>query len=723
MCSLGDIMNAALPASLKLASETKILLHQAYNHDYSGLTDDEYLIAEALSLQNELSILEIQSILDKKTVFPIIKSLIDKRVIILYEELIEKFKPKTAEFIQLNPDISSTQMKSIFEDLSRAPKQLETLMQMIRLKQEGETVLEKLAFIKSYKSDNGVLKKLTEKGIILNETKIIGRLHNEGKETNNTIAELNDIQKDALKTIKTNFKTQNTVLLHGVTGSGKTEIYIHLIEEALKKDKQALYLVPEIALTAQIVNRLKNVFGNQVGIYHSKYNNNEKVEIWNDVLHNKYKVILGARSALFLPFKNLDLIIVDEEHDGSYKQHDPSPRYHARDSAIYLARLHQAKVLLGTATPSLETYTNVLEKKYGFAHIAERFGGIQLPTTIMANVKEETKQKKIKSHFTTVLLDKIKDVLALGEQVILFQNRRGYSPFLECGTCGWVPHCKNCEVSLTYHKINHELRCHYCGYKEPTVNSCKACGSNQIQIQSFGTEKIEDELSIFFPDAKIGRMDLDTVKNKKGHEKIIHAFETKQIDILVGTQMITKGLDFDNVGLVGILSADHLLNYPDFRANERAFQLMAQVSGRAGRKKQGTVIIQANDPNMEILNLVKQNDFKSFYRQEMIHRKSFSYPPYFRIIKLTIKHKKYDYVENASKLLANNLYRKLGKRVLGPSTPIISRIRTYYLREILIKLDKDKDNASKAKQAIKSTIDEMQKTYKSAIVHVDVDPY
>ena len=538
--------------------------------------------------------------------------------------------------------------------------------------------------------------------------------------------ELAPQQVQALTEIQQHFDQNKVTLLHGVTGSGKTRVYVELMQDAISRGEQVLYLLPEIALTAQIISRLQKIFGDNIAVYHSRLNNNERVEIWNAALEGK-SILLGARSALFLPFKKLSLIIIDEEHDPSYKQNDPNPRYNGRDTAVFLGHLHQAKVLLGTATPSLETFQNTKKGKYGLVEMPERFGGLQMPAIKIVDAKDELKKRKLQSHFTSVLIEELKAALERGEQAILFQNRRGYAPTYRCQTCGnWHSECIHCDVSLTFHKFHNKLKCHYCGYQTPLPTSCPACGSKELSLRGFGTEKIEDELKIYLPDAKIGRMDLDTVRSKNAHSKIINDFEERRLDILVGTQMVTKGLDFENVGIVGVLSADQLLQFPDFRASERAFQLMLQVSGRAGRKhKQGKVIIQAFNTTSPVLQEVIENDFLHFYTREIEERQTFKYPPFVRLIRITLKHKKPQVLNDGTKIFAKHLTGKLGDWVIGPAIPYVSRVRGYYVLDIMIKLERNKQKIEFAKTTIADATQLMRKTsgFSGVRVNVDVDPY
>ena len=539
---------------------------------------------------------------------------------------------------------------------------------------------------------------------------------------------LSEHQQTALNEIRSIFKEKTIGLLHGVTGSGKTEIYIELIQEQLEQGKQVLYLLPEIALTTQLIQRLSLHFGEAIGVYHSKFNQNERVEIWNHVLHShpsKYRIVMGARSSIFLPFTNLGLVIVDEEHENSFKQYDPSPRYNARDSAIVLATLHKAKVVLGSATPSIESYYNAKTGKYGLIELSQRFGGIQMPEIFCADVKEEKKNKTMQSHLSSFLFNAMNEELTQKKQIILFQNRRGYTPSWNCEICNWTPKCQSCDVSLTYHKHSNTLKCHYCGYMLAPMGSCGDCGSNRLKMIGFGTEKIEDELSILFPDKVIQRLDLDATRSKNAYQQIIEDFETGKINILVGTQMITKGLDFDNVSLVGILDADHLLNRPDFRAYERSYQLMSQVAGRAGRKHQrGKVIIQTGNPEHWIIRKVMDHNYIDFYTNEIVERRNFHYPPFYKIIHLTLKNKDKNQLDMSSNELAQSLKEVFKERVLGPEYPIISRINNYYLKQIILKTEKELSQ-HQIKVRLQEIIDHFYSipSNKSTKVVVDVDPY
>ena len=569
-----------------------------------------------------------------------------------------------------------------------------------------------------------VLAALVERGVLETYLKEIGRLDISDLPTNAVYA-LNEFQQTALSSIEKQFKEKPVVLLHGVTSSGKTEIYIHLIQKVLDEGKQVLYLVPEIALTTQLTSRLKRVFGKRLGVYHSKFSDAERVEIWNNVLNDKsYEVIIGVRSSIFLPFRQLGLVIVDEEHESSYKQYDPAPRYNARNAAIVLASMHGAKTLLGTATPSIESYFNAETGKYGLVELHQRHEEMQLPEIVVVDTKEAYHKKRMEGHFSDVLLEKIAKALGNNEQIILFQNRRGYAPYIECKGCAYVPKCKNCDVSLTVHKVFNTLTCHYCGYTEPIPTICPVCKTPNLNTKGFGTEKIEDEIRQIFPDARVSRMDLDTTRSKKSYEKLITDFENHKVDILIGTQMVTKGLDFEHVSLVGILNADNMLNFPDFRAHERAYQLMAQVSGRAGRKnKRGLVVLQTSQPEHTVIGQVIRNDYAAMYKLQTEERKQFKYPPYFRMIQVTLRHKDVHVLQQAAFTLAGQLRAIFGSRVLGPIDPVVSRIQNLFIKQIILKIENEASPA-KAKEMLQHASDELltQSRFKAVRIGLDVDP-
>ena len=686
MCSLGDVYRAALPSAFLLESET-IITKNKQEIDPLKLLDDEFLIYEALQHQSQLTIHQVAEILGKKKVMPTVNGLLEKSAISVQEEIYEQYKPKLIKYVRLHANYATdTSLETLLESLSRAKKQREAVLSFFQLSANKKPIkakdLEEQANVSAT-----IIKSLVDKNIFEFYQIQIDRISFKG--TTNDLKKLNKFQEFALKEIKETFTTKDVTLLHGITSSGKTEVYAKLIQEVLDAGKQVLFLLPEIALTTQIITRLQVYFGNQISVFHSKYSMNERVEVWRNVLENKSKagILLGARSALFLPFSNLGLIVVDEEHETSYKQFEPSPRYNARDAAIVLAKLHAAKILLGSATPSLESYFNTAQNKYGLVALNRRHGDVQLPKIELIDVKEKQRKKEMKGHFSDRMLLLIQEALDAKEQVILFQNRRGYSPVVECKTCGVSPECPNCDVTLTFHKFKQELRCHYCNYQRAMPNSCGACGSNTLDTKGFGTEQIEMELKVLFPDFKIGRMDLDTTRGKHGYQKIITAFESKEIDILVGTQMLSKGLDFENVSLVGILNADTMLNFPDFRAHERAYQMMVQVSGRAGRsKKQGNVAIQTYNPNHQILQQVSTTRYAEMYKEQLQERWQYKYPPYYRLIKITLKHRDYSKVDKGIDWLAKALQQSFGEFVLGPTAPAVSRIRNQYIKNLVIKI-------------------------------------
>ena len=735
MATPGDVMNAALPSSLKLASETKILLHAEYRDAMEDLSDNEYLIVEALEVRNELNLAEMAEILGIKSIHRHIKRLIEKKAIVVEEELKRRYKPKMESYVKLSTEANDEErLKEIFDDLENAPKQLELLMGFIQLNQRYSSkpkAVKKLALQKMTNTTASAVNTLVKKGIFEVFEQEINRI-NIDEIGNQDAFKLNENQLVAYNSIKTHFEEDKVTLLHGVTSSGKTEIFIQLIEEQLEKGKQVLYLLPEIALTAQIVGRLRKVFGDKVGVYHSKYNENERVEVWNEVFNftadkndNRFQIILGARSALFLPYSNLGLIIVDEEHESTFKQYDPAPRYQARDASIVLAKLHDANVLLGSATPSIESYQNAKEGKFALVELFKRHGNVQMPEILCADIKDATRKKKMKSLFSPLLFDAMEEALENKEQIILFQNRRGYSPIMICETCGHTVGCKNCDVGLTYHKYKNVLNCHYCGYYIPMPNICPACGDTAIKVKGFGTEKIEEEIGILFPDAKVARMDLDTTRAKNAYHTIISQFENHEVDILVGTQMVTKGLDFSNVSLVGVLNADNMLHFPDFRSYERSYQLMSQVAGRAGRKsKRGKVIIQSYNPDHQIIRNVIDNDYNTMFTNEVIDRRNFKYPPFYRLIQVTLRHREIAAVNRAADYLARDMKAVFGNRVLGPEFPGIAKIRNSYHKQIILKIEK-KASIQTAKEHLRNMYTNAVnlKEFKGVRVMFDVDPY
>jgi len=704
MCSIGEVFRSAVPGALLLESETLIVRNDRAVVEENDLLDDEFMVFEALQHQSILRVQEISEILDKKNIIPVLNRLIQKNVVFLKEEVFEQYKPKLIRYVQLGKDYRSEEsLEALLNSLNRAPKQSQVVLSLFQLQAQTKKPVKVKELEKVSNSSSAVVKTLLDKGILEEHFIRTDRVVYEGDQENEQLKSLNEYQQEAFTRIKASFEENKVTLLHGVTSSGKTEVYVKLIEEYINKGQQALYLLPEIALTTQLIARLQAYFGEKVAVYHSKYNVQERVEVWNNVLQDlaKAQIVIGARSALFLPFKDLGLVIVDEEHESSFKQYDPAPRYHARDATIVLGKLHGSKILLGSATPSIESLYNVKVGKYGYAKIERRYGNVLMPDMELVDIKEQSRKKRMKGHFSERLMEEIAETLDNGEQVILFQNRRGFAPILECTTCGHAPQCPNCDVSLTYHRHRKQLRCHYCSYHIALQTSCQACGSTTLDTKGFGTEQVEQELHALFPQANVGRMDLDTTRGKHGYEKIISAFEQQEIDILVGTQMLTKGLDFRNVNLVGIMNADSLLNFPDYRAHERSFQLLTQVAGRAGRtKKRGKVIIQSYNPNHRILQQVTTNEYVEMFKEQLYEREQFNYPPANRIIKITFKHKDYNKLNEAAEWFAKSLKNVFDKNVLGPEYPPVARIRNQYIKNIILKIGGNR-SLVKTKNSIK----------------------
>lgn len=727
LCTQGDVYKAALPSGLKLESETIV----EYNPDFEAdapLTEREQVILNLLSVDTQQCVTKLEKESGFKNTLSLVKSLLDKEAIFVKEELRRTYKPKTEARVRLAGTVDERQLHILFDILSRAPKQLALLMKYVELSgflREGTSKeVSKKELLQRADASPSILNGLVEKKIFELYYHEIGRLDHQEK----AVAELhplNGFQQRAHNEIVQCFQEKNVCLLHGVTSSGKTEVYIHLIEETIRQGKQVLYLLPEIALTTQITERLQRVFGSRLGIYHSKFPDAERVEIWQKQLgENGYDIILGVRSSVFLPFQNLGLIIVDEEHENTYKQQDPAPRYHARNAAIILAAMYGAKTLLGTATPSIETWYNAKSGKYGFVELKERYKEIQLPEIISVDIKELHRKKRMVGQFSPLLLQYIKEALEQKEQVILFQNRRGFAPMVECRTCGWVPKCKNCDVSLTYHKGINQLTCHYCGYTYLLPKKCPACEGTDLVNRGFGTEKIEDDIKILFPEATVARMDLDTTRTRSAYEKIIADFEQGKTNILIGTQMVSKGLDFDHVSVVGILNADTMLNYPDFRSYERAFQLMAQVSGRAGRKnKRGRVVLQTKSIDHPIIHQVIANDYEEMVGGQLAERQMFHYPPYYRLVYVYLKHQKEALLDQMAVAMAEKLRTVFGNRVLGPDKPPVARIQTLFIKKIVVKIEQ-KAPIQRVRELLLGIQREMleDERYKSLIVYYDVDP-
>ena len=727
MCGIGDVYRGAFPSGLLLESETVISHKVEVTVNQNELSDDEFLVYEALQQQSSLKVQEIISILNKKNILPVLQKLMEKDIIVLEEEIKENYKPKLIRYIKLHSKYESDNgLSELLEELKSARKQKEIVLAYFQISASEKKPITVKKLTEVSNSTSTIVKTLIEKEIFEEYFLQHDRVSFDGKASEKQLV-LSEAQETAFNEIKNSLTEKEVCLLHGVTSSGKTEIYIKLIEEYLETGKQVLYLLPEIALTTQLVSRLRHHFGDKVAVFHSKYSNNERVEVWKQTLENsdKAQIVIGARSALFLPFNNLGLLIVDEEHEQTFKQTDPAPRYHARDSAIVLANFYNAKVLLGSATPSIETYFNTQIEKFGLVTLTERYNNVRMPEVLLVDLKDKHFRKRMTGHFSDLLIEEIAEALSLGEQVILFQNRRGYSPIIECLTCGHVPHCQQCDVSLTFHKHKNQLRCHYCGYFIAKPTHCHSCSSIDLTTKGFGTEQIEQELISLFPKAKTGRMDQDTTRGKFGFEKIIDTFKNREIDILVGTQMLAKGLDFDNVSLVGIMNADNMLHHPDFRAFERSFQMMTQVAGRAGRsEKQGKVVIQTYNPNHNTIQQVTTHNYIGMYKEQLYDRQIYKYPPYFRIIKLTLKHKDFDKLKEGSMWLYQVLSQNLNMPVLGPEEPLISRIRNEYIRTILIKIPQNV-NLGGTKKTIQKMLNSFEAVaqYRAIKVIANVDFY
>lgn len=723
MCTEGDVMAAALPSHFKLSSETVIVFNEEYGDDFSDLDNEEFLLAEALLIKHELRLTEVQQILDVSHVYPIVNRLIGKKLCFVWEALKQTYNARKETFVLLNAGYEDEdKLAGLLNNWSRAPKQMELLLGYLHLmKTQGEVT--KTELLKKSGASDAQLKGLVDKDILRTEKRAVDRLHYGPKDVMIDF-ELTTTQEGARKAIEESFRAKQVCLLHGVTSSGKTHVYVKIIEQFIRKGQQVLYMLPEIALTSQIIRRLQKHFGGYIGIYHSKFSQNERVEIWNKVRSGELKIVLGARSSLFLPFVNLGFIICDEEHDTSYKQQDPAPRYNGRDAAIYMASLLGAKVLLGSATPALETYYNAKKGKYGLVELLERYGEVNLPLMQMVDTRMIAKKAGEKVMLSPQLLEEIKETVARKKQVILFQNRRGYSPYQICMVCGWIAQCRNCDVSLTFHKYSNKLKCHYCGNIYPPLTTCQACGSDKLMQRNFGTERIEEVLDKELPDTKVGRMDFDTIRNKNAHDVLIQQFEQRKIDVLVGTQMVVKGLDFDNVDLVGILDADGLLHFADFRVNERAFQLMEQVSGRAGRRDgAGKVLVQTSNPKHPVLEYVRQHDYRGMYLGEIEKRNQFWYPPFTKIIQLSFRHKDRNIVQEAANLFSNNLQAAYGSYVVGPAEPVVNRVRNLFLMELLVKLPRDGNTINRCKTDLlkQAAILHSARKFRSVVIVHDVD--
>ncbi len=726
MCSLGEVYKAALPSAFLLESETILSFNRDLVVDLKSLSDDEFLLYEAFEQQPILRFDEVQNILNKKKVFSIIDDLLKKDIIYLNQHIHEKYKPKLVKYVSLHDNYKEEKnLINLLDNELKTEKQRALVLKYFQLNSQ-QAPIELKELLKEAEVSTAIFNNLEKKQVFTIYTLAEDRVQF-------TDAFLNDIQfteaqTTAIQTIENQFEKHDVTLLNAVTGAGKTEIYIKLLQECIEKNQQALFLVPEIGLTTQLVQRLTAYFGNKIAVYNSKYSENERVEVYQHVLNNteNAQIVVGSRSSIFLPFKNLQLIIVDEEHEASYKQVDPAPRFHARDAAIVLAKMFNAKVLLGSATPSLESYYNSYQQKYGYVELNQRFTNVQLPEIVLVDLKEARRKKEVNGIFSVKLIDAITEAFYNGEQVLLFQNRRGYSPVLECLTCANVPHCTSCDVSLTYYKRQNYLKCHYCGYTMSMPTKCHSCHSTELTTKGLGTEQIEDALRSIFPNKRIARMDQDTTRGKFAFERLIDGFKNREIDVMVGTQMLAKGLDFDNVSLVGIMNADSMLTFPDFRAYERAYQLMTQVAGRAGRKnKQGKVLIQTYNPYHNTIQQVTQNDYKGMFKEQMYERLNFKYPPFYRLIRLQMKHVDFNKVKEASNWLAANMRNNInGILVLGPQEPSISRIRNQYIQIVLIKLPLNK-SVNVLKTAIQKSINSLETIgmYKGVKTTISVDFY
>ena len=707
MCSLGEVLKTAMPVAFLLESETVIELAEK-DLPTERFTDDEWQVYEALHYKSALKVSEVHQLLPKRKALKVLANLVDKGAAKLSEKLRERYVPKLIKYIRLAEAYQSQEgLQQALALLNKAVKQKQLLMAYFDYINREKAPLKAETLIEKAEVTPAILKAVVDKGIFeeyyLQKDRISFAEDQTDKKNN-----LTEAQQEALKHIKLQLEHKNTVLLHGVTASGKTEIYIELIDAYLQQGKQVLYLLPEIAITVHLINRLKQHFGKNLSVYHSKYSINERVEVWQNVLANKPKaqLIVGVRSAVFLPYTHLGLVIIDEEHDNSYRQFDPAPHLQARDTAIMLASQWNAKTLLGTATPSIETMHNVKKEKYGYVYLAKRYGSFLPPEMVLIDIKDKHHRKRMTGHFSDVLIEEVNRTIGEGRQVLLFQNKRGYAPVVQCMHCGTVPQCPHCDVSLTYHQSSQQLRCHYCGYVIPMPKTCVACGSVDLKTKGFGTEQITDELNLLFPNVVADRMDQDTTNGKYGYEKILAKFEQQETQILVGTQMITKGLDFANVGLVGVMNADASIHYPDYRAYERSFQLFLQVSGRAGRSdRQGKVLIQTYNPQHFVIQQVLRHDFRTMYQYQIEERQAFRYPPFVQMIKITLKHSDFNRINEGAAWLANALRETIANgseiEVLGPEFPLISRIRNEYIKEILLKLPLRNAVFQQARQQIK----------------------
>lgn len=730
LCALGDVYKAAVPAGLKIESETSVELNSDFElSNEHQLNERELIIYQLLDHEGKLSPSEIEKKTGFKNCIDILNRMLTMGAIIISEKLIERYRSKKETYVKIVAKQESEDIHRLFEAVKGAKKQETMLLALIEMsgfsRKDSELIeVSRAQLLERTGLTTAIVSALAKKGIIEIYQKEINRFKFNGVVTNK-LPILSEAQSIALDEIHKSFTDHDITLLHGVTSSGKTEIYIHLISYILQRGDQALFLVPEIALTTQLTRRLQKVFGDRVLIYHSRFSDNERVDIWKKLLNGSEPcVIIGARSSLFLPFSRLGIVIVDEEHESSYKQYDPAPRYNARDIATVLASMHGAKTLLGSATPSIETYHKAKIGKYGFIELLQRYENVTLPKIEVVDMTTSRKRYLTKGSFATNTIAASKEALEKGNQVIIFHNRRGFAPLARCKLCAWTPKCEHCDVSLTYHRFQHQLVCHYCGASYPLPNVCPSCKEPAVEILGYGTERVEDEVANLFPDHRILRMDLDTTRNKDGYENIIDDFSNHKADILVGTQMVTKGLDFGDVSMVAILNADSIINFPDFRSTERAFNMLEQVSGRAGRRtEQGAVIVQTSNPTHPVINFLKNHDYIGFFNHEIEERKLFNYPPFTRVIYIYLKHRDNNNLSEISTIYASKLRELFGNRVFGPEEPMISRIQSLYIRKIMLKIE---INASmkKVKQILRDTYEQMHKLprMKGIIVYYDVDP-
>jgi primosomal protein N' (replication factor Y) (superfamily II helicase) len=721
MCGLGDVMNAALPAGLKMASETFVALSEDVEYNSSDLDEREVKILEALKGKEKVKISELETQLKSKSSFlKIIKSLYERDLIVMFEDISDAYKPKKLLKIKINPDLTEQEQEQILNDLQSKPKQFQVLMSLFAEKNQEAF---KSEITKKHNLSSSSIKSLLDKNILISFEEEVDRIKENVEELIDY--ELNEAQNNALDEIKKEFESKQTVLLYGDIATGKTFVYIQLIKEQIERGKSVLYLVPELALTQQLINRLEKYFGNEMMVYHSKFSKNEKVEIWKKAHSGELKLIVGPRSALFTPIQNLGLIVIDEEHENTYKQSEKAPRYHARDAAIVLAKMKSAKVLMGTATPSIETYHNALSGKYALVELTELYGNIKKADIRFADIKFNVANHMMTGILTSELVSELSVLQEHKHQAIVFQNRKGFVPMLECSICGWVSKCINCDIALTYYKYSNNLRCHYCGYTQGNISKCQACGNQSMSIQGYGTERITEEIQLLIPELRVIRFDQDSTRQKHAFKKLLHEFESGQADVLVGTQIVVKGLDFSNVYMSAVINADHLLNFPDFRSFERTFQLLTQLAGRAGRREErGILLVQTRNPEHDVLQYIKNYDYKGFYNTQITEREQFNYPPFSRLIKITLKNKSFEDLQKGSAMLANLLKKQLGHRVLGPETPFISRINNYHIRNILIKMDLENDKPQAIKKFVLSTFEYMLEEYKFKNFQLipDVDP-